>query len=294
MGTQTKEQQIRLYQKLRRELGVFIVKSLADIDVIEIMVNSSGHIWLDRKKHEKRNDTEDKKEANYEEEKIGLYDTGFTMEPNDLMVALGTIAMMNDKEINEEHPILEAVLPLDGSRVEGLVPPVTPLGPSMTIRKHASDVFSLEQYVKEGRIPQEEADYLISCMKNLKNIVIAGGTSSGKTTFTNAMIKKMLEIVPQDRLIILEDTFEIKCETDNKERLVTTEKIPMESLVRASLRMRPDRIIVGEVRGRESLDLLKSWNTGHPGGIATIHANSANASLTRFENLNMEAANNSS
>ena len=298
MGLQTKEQQTRLYQKLRRELGTFIVKALTDPEVIEVMVNSDGHIWLDKRRKERKQlpETEEEKKKEEEERKqetAGLFNTGEIMATSDLMIALGTIAMMNDKEINEDHPILEAVLPIDGSRVQGLVPPATPLGPSITIRKHSSAVFALSEYVEGGRIPEKQADFLRDCIKRSKNIVVAGGTSSGKTTFVNALIKELLRLAPKDRLVIMEDTYEIKCETDNKERMVTAENVTMNMLVRSSLRMRPDRIIVGEVRGRESLDLLKSWNTGHPGGLATIHANDAFSVLVRFENLNMEATNNS-
>lgn len=291
MALQNKEQQTRLYQKLNRELGTFIGQALADPEVTEIMVNSNGRIWLDkRRKENTEHDTAGTEEKNA---KTGLFDTGEKMTPSELLIALGTIAMMNDKEVNETSPTLEAVLPIDGSRVQGMIPPVSPLGPSMTIRKHSRSVYSLSQYIKEGRIPQEQADYLRSCIKQSKNIVIGGSTSSGKTTFVNAVIKELNVLAPSDRLIILEDTFEIKCESENVERLVTTKEVSMNMLVRASLRMRPDRIIVGEVRGRESLDLLKSWNTGHSGGLATLHANDAYSVLVRLENLNMEAANNS-
>ena len=301
MSLQTKEQQTRLTHKLKRELGAFILQALSDSDVIEIMVNSDGRIWLDKKRKETKGFSsanlsegqEGESVEDREDSTIGLYDTGKTMNAGDLLIALGTIAMMNDKEINEDHPMLQAVLPLDGSRVQGLIPPATPMGPSLTIRKHSSSVFPLSLYVKEGRIPQEQADYLRECIRRSKNIVVAGGTSSGKTTFVNALIKELLQIAPRERIIVMEDTFEIKCETNNKERLVTTEQVTMNMLVRASMRMRPDRLVVGEVRGMESLDLLKSWNTGHPGGLATIHSNDAYSTLIRFENLNMEATKNS-
>jgi type IV secretion system protein VirB11 len=221
-----------------------------------------------------------------------LQDTGKTLSADKLIAALGTIAAMLGTELNESTPILEGRLPLDGSRVEGAIPPVSPDGPSLSIRKHASAVFSLEQYITEGRIRQEHADYLRKCISKEKNILIAGGTSSGKTTFTNALIRELLEIAPKDRLIIMEDTLELQCATNNKQNFVTTDTISMRKLLKMAMRFRPDRIIIGEVRGGEALDLLKSWNTGHPGGIATVHANSAASSLIRLEQLILEVSQN--
>jgi len=303
VGMQSREQQGRLFDKLRRELGPFIIKALLDEpDITEIMVNSDGRIWIEKRRKASSDENEGKNQkimtsdrvpVEEENSSVGLIDSGYTISPSQLTIALGTIASMNDKEINEEKPLLDAVLPIDGSRVWGGIPPATPLGPSLVIRKHSSAVFPLQKYVEEGRIPQECADYVRKCIKECKNIVVAGGTSSGKTTFINSLIRELLIIAPQDRIIVMEDTFEIKCETTNKERLVTTEKTSMQSLVRASLRMRPDRIIVGEVRGKESLDLLKAWITGHPGGLASLHANDAMSCLTRLEGLNMEATGNS-
>jgi type IV secretion system protein VirB11 len=207
------------------------------------------------------------------------------LEPERLIAALGTIAAMNGMELNEVNPILEGRLPLDGSRVEGAIPPASPEGPSMTIRKHASAVFPLAQYVEEQRITQEAADYLRDAIQDARNILVAGGTSSGKTTFVNALIKELLEIAPEDRLIVIEDTAELQCATTNKQSFVASENVTMRKLLKTAMRYRPDRIIIGEVRGGEALDLLKSWNTGHPGGLATVHANSAAAALLRLEQL---------
>jgi type IV secretion system protein VirB11 len=221
-----------------------------------------------------------------------LQDTGKTLSADKLIAALGTIAAMLGTELNESTPILEGRLPLDGSRVEGAIPPISPDGPSLSIRKHASAVYSLEQYVTEGRIRQEHADFLRKCISKEKNILIAGGTSSGKTTFTNALLRELLEIAPKDRLIIMEDTQELQRATNNKQNFVTTDTVSMRKLLKMAMRFRPDRIIIGEVRGGEALDLLKSWNTGHPGGIATVHANSAASSLIRLEQLIMEVSQN--
>jgi type IV secretion system protein VirB11 len=270
---ETAEQLRRLDAKLRWELGAFVVEALENSEVLEICVNSDGHVWLEE--HTRR-----------------LYDTGVKMPRENLLAALGTIAAMNGAELNESAPVLEGTLPLDGSRVEGTVPPVTPDGPSMAIRKHASAIFPLSRYVSEGRITREAADYLREAIRDEKNILVAGGTSSGKTTFVNALILELLAIAPHDRLIVIEDTKELQCATDNKQSFVATETVSMRKLLKTAMRYRPDRIIIGEVRGGEALDLLKSWNTGHPGGLATVHANNAPAALLRLEQLILEVAKN--
>jgi type IV secretion system protein VirB11 len=271
---ETYEQQKRLYSKLSREFGTIVISILENPDTIEVCVNSDGRIWM-----EGRN--------------APLHDTGKTLSADKLLAALGTIAAMLGTELNESSPILEGRLPLDGSRVEGSIPPVSPDGPSISIRKHASAVFPLEQYITEGRIQERHADYLRKCIAKEKNILIAGGTSSGKTTFTNALIKELLGIAPKDRLIIMEDTLELQCATVNKQNFVTSDNVSMRKLLKMAMRYRPDRIIIGEVRGGEALDLLKSWNTGHPGGFATVHANSAASSLIRLEQLILEVSQNS-
>jgi type IV secretion system protein VirB11 len=261
----------RLAEKLKRELGPFIVEALENGDVLEICVNSDGRVWLEE--HGKR-----------------LYDTGETVTPESLIAALGTVAAMNGMELNKANPVLEGYFPLDGSRVEGAIPPVSPDGPSMTIRKHASTVIPLSQYVSEKRIPERAAEYLRESISEAQNILVAGGTSSGKTTFVNALILELLAIAPQDRLVVIEDTMELNCATTNKQNFVASETVSMRKLMKTAMRYRPDRIIIGEVRGGEALDLLKSWNTGHPGGFATVHANNARASLIRLEQLIAEVS----
>jgi type IV secretion system protein VirB11 len=261
----------RLAEKLRRELGPFIVEALENEDVLEICVNSDGRVWLEEK--QKR-----------------LYDTGEKVAHESLVAALGTIAAMNGMELNKANPVLEGYFPLDGSRVEGAIPPVSPDGPSMTIRKHASGIIPLSQYVLEKRIPERAAEYLRGAIRDAQNILVAGGTSSGKTTFVNALIKELLEIAPQDRLVVIEDTMELNCATTNKQNFVASETVHMRKLLKTAMRFRPDRIIIGEARGGEALDLLKSWNTGHPGGFATVHANNAYSSLLRLEQLIAEVS----
>ena len=264
------EQLGRLYSKLRNELGAFVVAVLENPEVLEIIVNSEDSgIWV-------------------EEKTKGLYDTGETIAPDKLFAALGTIAAMNDAEINVKKPALSCVLPLDGSRVQGTIPPLSPAGPMLCIRKHASGLFPLSQYIEEGRIEAKYADYLRDMIKRRKNIIVSGGTSSGKTTLGNALIKEMLGISPNDRLLLMEDTKELQCATKNKDSFTTCEGITMRDILKVILRCRPDRIIVGEVRDGAALELLKAWNTGHSGGFATLHADSAWESLIRMEQMILE------
>jgi type IV secretion system protein VirB11 len=263
---ETAEQLKRLDAKLRREFGPLIVKALENPYTQDICVNSDGRVWI-------------------QETGRRLYDTGEDIAPENLTAALGTIAAMNGMELNESSSILECSLPLDGSRVEGTIPPTSPDGPSMAIRKHASAIFPLSRYVEEGRVSEEGAEYLRGAIRDARNILVAGGTRSGKTTFVNALIKELLKIAPQDRLLLIEDTLELQCATKNKERFVASDDVPMQKLLKTAMRYRPDRIIIGEVRSKEALDLLKSWNTGHPGGFATVHSNDAIAALLRLEQL---------
>ena len=271
MAFMTREQLVRLNTKLKHEMGETIVEALAAPDVIEISVNSDGFIWLDILGE-------------------GLCDTEKTVSPENLGAALGTVAAMLGTELNEKSPLLEGRIPFTTSRISGSIPPVSPDGPSMSIRKHTSKRIPLTQYEKEERVTPDVAAYLRDALRDGKNIAVSGGTSSGKTTFTNALIAELVEIAPKDRLIVIEDTAELQCTTKNKQSFVTTETVTMGRLVKTAMRYRPDRILVGEVRGGEALELLKSWNTGHPGGITTLHANNAPAALLRMEQLVSEVS----
>lgn len=270
MQIKNTEQLERLYNKLKNELGIFISRALEDYDILEVVVTSKSNIFLDSMR-------------------TGYQNSGQTLAPSKLEAALGTIAAMNDLEINTENPSLSCVLPLDGSRVQGTIPPLTPSGPAINIRKHSSSVYPLSQYVAEGRIQPEHAEYLKEAIRKRKNIIIAGGTSSGKTTFGNAVIQEIIDISPQDRLLVMEDTMELKIGTDNAERLVTCKNVNMQNILKIVMRERPDRIIIGEVRDGAALDLLKSWNTGHSGGFATVHADSARETMIRMEQMILEA-----
>lgn len=262
------EKQKRLLRKLRGELGQTVLDALEDPSVIEIMLNSDGSLWIERHGQ-------------------GMYRAGTMSAPNAESL-MGTIADALHTVVTRENPILEGELPLDGSRFEGLLPPLV-AHPTFTIRKKASVVFTLEQYVEQGIMTLEQQAAIAAAIVNKSNILVVGGTGTGKTTLTNAIIDGVTKACPDDRLVIIEDTAEIQCNAENSVILRTSVDVDMLRLLRATMRLRPDRILVGEVRGGEALALLKAWNTGHPGGVATVHANGAEAGLIRLEQLIAEA-----
>jgi type IV secretion system protein VirB11 len=186
--------------------------------------------------------------------------------------------------VTHHKPVLEGELPIDGSRFAGQLPPVVP-APSFSIRKRAVAIFTLDQYVSDGNMTAGHQATLIDAIRAHRNILVVGGTGSGKTTPVNAIINGMIAFDPHERLVIIEDTGEIQCAAENFLQYHTSLEVTMTMLLRTTLRMRPDRIVVGEVRGPEALDLRMAWNTGHEGGAATLHANNARAGLDRLAML---------
>ncbi|MDR1978541.1 MAG: P-type conjugative transfer ATPase TrbB [Synergistaceae bacterium] len=271
-ATADEETQRRNKEKLRHELGPVVCSALDNPDIVEIMVNPDGSIWLDCIKS-------------------GMEGTGEHVAFGRRMAALGTIAAILGAEVNSKSSILKGELPFDGSRVRGTVPP-TSSGPGFCIRKHSSAVFPISRYLAEKRISDAHWTYLQNAIEEKKNILVAGGTGSGKTTFTNALLDTLNKLNPMDRLVVMEDTLELQYSSKNVYSLRTDgeNEITLQYLLKTALQLRPDRIIVGEVLGGEALDLLKSWNTGHPGGISTLHANSAESALTRLELLVSEVS----
>jgi P-type conjugative transfer ATPase TrbB len=263
------EQAKRLREKLERELGPTIVAALADPKVVEVMLNADGVLWLDVLGE-------------------GMRDTGVHMSATQAENLLRTIASALDVVANADHPILEGVLPFDGSRFAGVLPPVSNR-PVFAIRKRASLIFTLDDYVKAGICSAPQADVIRRAVTLRENILIVGSTGSGKTTFANAVLDEISVQHPEQRVVIIEDTVELQCGVPNHVALKTSDGVDMTRLLRTTMRLRPDRIVVGEVRGAEALALLKAWNTGHPGGIATVHANNALAGLVRLEQLIQEA-----
>ena len=221
----------------------------------------------------------------------GRRNTGVRIEPAQVERIIRLVASHVRGEVHSDRPIVSAELPPHGDgageRFEGVLPPVS-LGPCFSIRKPAARVYTLLDYVSDGFMSAETARLLSLAVVDRKNILIVGGTSSGKTTLANALLAELAHL--DERVILIEDTRELQCSAPDVVALRTRAGlVSMADLVRSTLRLRPDRIIVGEVRGPEALDMLKAWNTGHPGGITTIHANSAISALHRIEQLCQEA-----
>ena len=259
----------RNLEKLHREMGDKILQAMGDHEIVEIMLNPDGSVWTDR---------------------MGKGMEYLCQMPEvQALQMLGTIAHMLGTSINHDRPKVEGELPGDGSRVEGVIPPIVP-HPVFNIRKKASSVYPLEQYITEGRATSEDIGLLREAVISRKNILVVGGTGTGKTTFVNAIINEMKLLTPQHRLIILEDTPELQCTMENFIPMRTNSDVSMQELLKITMRQRPDRIIIGEVRGKEALDMLKAWNTGHPGGVCTVHANDARAGLLRIEQLISEVS----
>src|SRR6185369_2337553 len=191
------------------------------------------------------------------------------------------------REVTDKTPIVSAELPETGERFEGVMPPVSP-APCFAVRKPADVLYRLADYVAARIMSPREAQALALSVRERKNILVVGGTSSGKTTLVNALLAEIAEL--NERVVILEDTRELRCAAADSVSLRTKPGVAtLGDLVRSTLRLRPDRIIIGEVRGPEALDMLKAWNTGHPGGVTTVHANSDRGALLRLEQLVQEA-----
>ena len=254
----------RLHETLRRNLGVAVLKALDDPETIEIMLNADGILWQECLGKKMR--------------PIG------EMDANTAEAVMRYIASYLKTSITPNNPIFEGELPLDGSRFAGQIPPVVS-APTFAIRKKASAIFSLDRYVKENIMTPQQMYIISQATLDHRNILVTGGTGSGKTTLTNAIIHEMERNNPDERIFIIEDTGEIQCSAKNFVKFHTTLDVSMTQLLKTTLRMRPDRILVGEVRGSEALDLLMAWNTGHEGGVATLHANNARAGLDRLRTL---------
>lgn len=253
---------------LKTAFGPVIADALAEPQVVEVMVNPDGRLWLDRL------DT-------------GRHDTGTVLQWSEVERIIRLVASHIRLEVHERSPIVSAELPETGERFEGLIPPVA-AGPCFSIRKPARLVHRLDDYVDHGIMAPEVAAWLKEAVLARGNIVVVGGTSSGKTTLVNALLAEIA--TSNERVVILEDTRELNCAAADCVKLRTKPGVvSLSDLVRSTMRLRPDRIVVGEVRGAEALDMLKAWNTGHPGGLTTVHANSARGALYRLEQLVQEA-----
>jgi P-type conjugative transfer ATPase TrbB len=248
-----------------------IADALARPDVVEIMANPDGSLWVDR--------------AGVGREILGR------IEASAAETTIRLLASHMGETVTPDRPSVAGVLPRSGERFQGVLPPLADR-PIFTIRKRATIVFTLDDYIAKGILSSGGAMVIRRAVVDRKNILVAGGTGSGKTTLVNAILAE--PAFKKDRIVIIEDTKELQCPAEDKVELLTknTEpRVTMTDLLRMTLRLRPDRIILGEVRGGEALAMLKAWNTGHPGGVATIHANSATDALHRVEDLVGESSN---
>jgi P-type conjugative transfer ATPase TrbB len=265
-GAEAVDRRIRM---LRTAMGPEIAAALEDPEVVEVLLNPDGSLWLDRLGS-------------------GRAPTGTTLPPAVAERIIRLVAAHVRAEVHAGAPILSAELPETGERFQGVLPPVV-RAPSFAIRKRALKIITLAQYVADGILSEVQATFLRQAVRDHLNIVVAGGTSTGKTTLANALLDEIAET--RDRVLILEDTVELQCRSDDHVCMRTEPGVStMADLVRSTLRLRPDRVVVGEVRGGEALDLIKIWGTGHPGGIATVHAGSAHGALMRLEQLIQEVS----
>ncbi len=246
---------------------------LRDDSVTEIMVNAFDRIYIERSGRLERTD-------------IRFVDDAHVMRIIDKIVS------QIGRRVDEASPMVDARLP-DGSRVNAIIPPLALNGPTVTIRKFSRDPYTINDLITFGTLTARSAQFLAACVKGKLNILVSGGTGTGKTTTLNAMSA----FIPSDeRIVTIEDAAELQLQQDH---VITLESRPaniegkgeikIRELVRNALRMRPDRIIVGEVRGAETLDMLQAMNTGHEGSLTTIHANSPRDALARLETLVMSA-----
>ncbi|AGH50437.1 conjugal transfer protein TrbB [Sphingomonas sp. MM-1] len=262
------EAESRGARMLRTALGPSIAGWLDDPAVIEVMLNPDGRLWLDRLGE-------------------GISDTGELLSAADGERIVRLVAHHVGVEVHARSPRVSAELPEGGERFEGLLPPVV-AAPAFAIRKPAVAVFTLDDYARAGIMSAAEAEALRHGVETRANILVAGGTGAGKTTLVNALLAEVAKTT--DRIVLIEDTRELQCAAPNLVAMRTKDGVvSLSELVRSSLRLRPDRIPIGEVRGAEALDLIKAWGTGHPGGVGTIHAGTALGALRRMEQLIQEA-----
>ncbi|MGI9286861.1 MAG: P-type conjugative transfer ATPase TrbB [Pseudomonadales bacterium] len=233
---------------------------LNDPTVVEIMSNPDGRLWVERAG-----------------KNIEQCDASLPRTNADRIIRL--LATIANTVVNYKDPSFTATLPKWGCRVQADIPPVV-AGPALTIRKPAQVVYSLADYVRDGIMTQRQSDIIRKAVLARKNVVVSGGAGTGKTTLTNALLAVLNDST--ERIVMIEDNRELQCTAPNLYAIYIYEHYPLARAVADSLRRRPDRIIVGEVRDAAALDMLKAWNTGHPGGIATVHANTTLLTLDRL------------
>jgi type IV secretion system protein VirB11 len=253
------ETQTRRRASLRTAVAP-ILRYLDDENVVEIMLNADGRVWVERVG-------------------AGMFEAPMRMGPEDALRMLRLVATEMNAELSDKNPSLAGKLPIWGARVQASIPPVVE-APVFALRKPARLVFGLEDYVARGILTDAEAGALRAAVRDRLNILVGGGTGSGKTTFANALLREVAGT--SERVYLVEDNPELQCAAPNKVQvLVQPPTYTWNRAIMDAMRFRPDRIIVGEIRDGSALEMLKAWNTGHPGGIATVHANDTRAMLDR-------------
>jgi type IV secretion system protein VirB11 len=266
----SEEKQTRLLNKLNNEFGKSILSYLSNPDVLEIIVNPDNKLWI---KHYSR----------------GYVNTSESLCSDTAYQLICTVAHHQGITANEDHPIIETELPYLNYRFSGVLPPVV-TSASFIIRKQTDVIYTLDSFLKTHLLNQAQVKSIRDSIKQNDSIIIAGAPGTGKTTLANAILSEMCQLSnPNDRFLVLEDTRELQCTAPNTLNLKTTKHISHNDLLKATLRFSPDRIIIGECRGSEMYTLLKAWNTGAKGGIATIHANNASATLIKINDLAHES-----
>lgn len=255
----------RLKAQLRRDLGPAICSALDQRTTTEVVVNSDSSIWVERFGR-------------------GMEREEATITPEQAMRVMTTTAALLKVVVNPQQPIVEGLLPLDGSRFAGSVPPIS-TNASFNIRKKPTTIFTLEEYVESGTMTEDQKRAIHQAIDEKLNILVIGGTGSGKTTLLNAILDGVAKRTPLDRIVMIQDTDEVQCKAPNVESFISTKDFDMTYLLRHTMRRSPGRIVVGEVRGPEAHVLVKAWGTGHPGGAGTVHADSAEDGLPRIEDL---------
>jgi type IV secretion system protein VirB11 len=254
-------------------LGAQVMEVFADPMVNEVYVNPGlrgepMHLWSDGRRGKER--------------------TSVTVDENVVEQFLSIMATSRGETLTTTSPHLQAKLPsgepFHGARLQGIIAPVTSQA-TFVIRKHSTAIFTLDSYVESGTMTAAQREALAVAVREHENIVIAGGTSSGKTTLTNAVLQEIAERTPDDRIVVLEDTPELQCTAEDALHMTTSPEADMKTLVYLTLRCTPNRIVVGEVRDEAAYDLLDAWSTGHPGGVCTVHAESPKVALARLHRL---------
>ncbi len=253
---------------LWEKLGEMIQIALRDDCIKEIILNPEGRLWFihDRK---------------------GGFEKG-TMSMEAAWTFVNALAQYEGKFLNEHTPFLDAILPFNGERINVTIPPIV-AGISFNIRKRAKLVYSLKDYFEAEIVSAEQVRILTRAIQQRKNILISGSPASGKTTFANALLDTLSQVAPEGhRVLLLEQVPELQCRVSNVKSMIESDHVNMNKLLWLAMRNSPDRIVIGEVRDGAALDMLKAWNTGCPGGIATIHANSPEAAVQRVLDLACE------